>query len=283
MSTLTQPGADIWIRDDLSIDDALSRTTYLGIGAHQDDLEFMAYEGIAACYESENQWFTGITVTDGRNSSRLGPYANYTDDDMRVVRREEQRKAAELGRYSAQFQLDYQSKDVKVEATEKVIGDLVELMRKMKPTTVYLHQPADKHDAHVAVLARCIEALRRTAEHHIPDRVIGCEVWRGLDWLADSDKVLMDCGAYPELTESLNAVFDSQITGGKRYDLAVQGRRRANATFFDSHGSDLYSSVAWGVELKPLVEDASLSMEAFITDKVAQLSEDIVNRISKFL
>jgi hypothetical protein len=64
--------------------------------------------------------------------------------------------------------------------------------------------------------------------------------------------------------------------------LAVQGRRRANATFFDSHGSDLYSSVAWGVDLKPLVEDASLSMEAFIAEKVTQLSEDIVNRVSKF-
>ncbi|MGY8694502.1 MAG: PIG-L deacetylase family protein, partial [Verrucomicrobiia bacterium] len=141
MSTLAQPGADIWIRDDLSIDDALSRTTHLGIGAHQDDLEFMAYEGIAACYESKDQWFTGITVTDGRSSSRLGPYANYTDDDMCVVRREEQRKAAELGCYSAQFQLDYESKGVKVDACEAVVDDLVELMRKMKPTTVYLHQP----------------------------------------------------------------------------------------------------------------------------------------------
>lgn len=70
--------------------------------------------------------------------------------------------------------------------------------------------------------------------------------------------------------------------GAQQDDLAVQGRRRANATFFDSHGSDLYSSVAWGVDLKPLVEDASLSMEAFIADKVTQLSEDIVNRVSQF-
>ena len=33
-----------------------------------------------------------------------------------------------------------------------------------------------------------------------------------------------------ELAARLAAVFDSQIAGGKRYDLAEQGRRRANAT-----------------------------------------------------
>ena len=282
MAILKQPGSDIWIRDGFSIDDALSRTTHLGIGAHQDDLEFMAYEGIAACYESEDLWFSGITVTDGRSSSRKGAYADYTDNEMRVARMAEQRKAAEIGRYSAQIQLDYMSKEVKVDACEAVVEDLVALLRKMKPNTVYLHQPADKHDAHVAVLGRCIEALRRAADFHIPDRIIGCEVWRSLDWLADSDKIAMDCGAYPELTESLNAVFDSQITGGKRYDLAVLGRRRANATFFDTHGSDIYTSVTWGIDLKPLVEDTSLPMEALILEKMVELSRNVANRVSKF-
>ena len=33
-----------------------------------------------------------------------------------------------------------------------------------------------------------------------------------------------------ELAARLAAVFASQIEGGKRYDLAEQGRRRANAT-----------------------------------------------------
>ena len=282
MSILSKPGADIWIRDGLSFDEALSRTTHLGIGAHQDDLEFMAYEGIAECYKSQDQWFAGITVTDGRGSSRLGPYAHYTDDEMCVARKEEQRKAAEMGKYTAQMQLDYASRQVKGEGREEVVADLVALLCKMKPNTVYLHQPADKHDGHVAVLGCCIEALRQTADSHVPERIIGCEVWRGLDWLADSDKIAMDCGAYPELTESLNAIFDSQIAGGKRYDLAVLGRRRANATFFDSHGSDIYSSVTWGIDLKPLIEDASLSIKTFILEKIAQLSQDVASRVSKF-
>jgi hypothetical protein len=64
--------------------------------------------------------------------------------------------------------------------------------------------------------------------------------------------------------------------------LAVLGRRRANATFFDSHGSDIYSSVTWGIDLKPLIEDASLSIKTFILEKIAQLSQDVASRVSKF-
>ena len=135
----------------------------------------------------------------------------------------------------------------------------------------------------MATLSCSIEALRRAAAHHVPNRIVGCEVWRGLDWLADTDKIAMDCGAYPELAERLAATFDSQIAGGKRYDLATQGRWQANATFFDSHGSDQYERVAWGIDLKPLVEDVSLSMQAFAVSKVQDLVEDVRERTKRFL
>ncbi len=282
MSIFHKQTSDTWIRDELTLDDALARATHLGIGAHQDDLEFMAYEGIAECYQRDDRWFAGVTVTDGRSSSRLGPYADYSEEDMRVARAEEQRKAAEIGEYTAQIQLDYLSKEAKGDAREQVVEDLVVLLRKMRPEVVYLHQPADKHDAHVAVMGCCIEALRRTADHHVPDRILGCEVWRSLDWLADSEKIAMDCSAHPELAETLNSVFDSQIAGGKRYDLAIMGRRRANATFLDSHGSDIYTSIAWAMDLKPLVEDPSKSVESFVLGKVEELASDIAARVIRF-
>ena len=41
---------------------AVTRTTHLGIGAHQDDLEFMAYHGIVTCYEDSSNYFTGGDV-----------------------------------------------------------------------------------------------------------------------------------------------------------------------------------------------------------------------------
>ena len=66
----------------------------------------------------------------------------------------------------------------------------------------------------------------------------GCEVWRDLDWLLDREKVVHDVAGQEGLAAQVGGVFDSQIAGGKRYDLAVMGRRRANATFLESHGVD---------------------------------------------
>ncbi|WP_283395178.1 PIG-L deacetylase family protein [Candidatus Pelagisphaera phototrophica] len=282
MSIFHNEGADIWLRDSLTVDSALARATHLGIGAHQDDLEFMAYEGIASCYEKQDQWFAGITVTDGRGSSRTGPFASYSDEEIRNVRRKEQRDAAEIGEYTAQFQLDYPSSELKGEGRSNVTADILAVLKKSRPNVVYLHQPADKHDSHIAVLGCSIEALRQTAVTHVPERVIGCEVWRSLDWLDDSEKVAMVCDAYPNLSAKLYAVFESQIAGGKRYDLAVEGRRRANATMFDSHGSDIYQSVAWGIDLKPLVVNPDLSIEAFILEEIGRLSQDVKDRVQKY-
>ena len=65
----------IFIPDGKPEGEALSRITHLGIGAHQDDLEFMAFHGILACFARDDQWFGGVTCTNGAGSSRSGPYA----------------------------------------------------------------------------------------------------------------------------------------------------------------------------------------------------------------
>jgi hypothetical protein len=92
---------------------------------------------------------------------------------------------------------------------------MVGILRAAKPRFVYTHNLADKHDTHVAVALRVIEALRRLEGAERPERVVGCEVWRGLDWLMDSDKVLMDLSAHENMQFALLGVFDSQIAGWK--------------------------------------------------------------------
>ncbi|RME84976.1 MAG: PIG-L family deacetylase, partial [Caldilineae bacterium] len=101
------PTAQIFVPDDTPPVEALARTTHMGIGAHQDDLEIMAIDGILTCFGREDLWFTGVTVTDGRGSPRAGIYGNYSDEQMRQVRLHEQRKAAVVGEYAAQVLLDY--------------------------------------------------------------------------------------------------------------------------------------------------------------------------------
>lgn len=279
---LSKLTADVYVPDNAPLDEAAARTTHLGIGAHQDDLEFMAYHGIIECFGRKNRWFSGVVVTDGAGSSRTGIYADYTDAEIAAVRPQEQRKAAYVGEFGAMFQLGFPSKEVKDAKNPQVVDDLFTILTATTPEVVYLHNPADKHDTHIAVTLRAIAAIRRMPHSLRPKKVIGCEVWRDLDWLIDSDKVVMDCSAFPNLAGALNGVFDSQITGGKRYDLAVLGRRVANATFFDSHASDKATHLQWGMDLTPLIVDDSLDVIEYTLAYVERLKGDIKTRIAKF-
>jgi hypothetical protein len=152
----------------------------------------------------------------------------------------------------------------------------------MRPQVVYLHNPADKHDTHVAVFLRCLEALRSLPAEHRPAEVYGCEVWRDLDWLVDADKVALDVSAQPELAAQLVAVFASQIAGGKRYDLATAGRRLAHATFHTAHAADRAQALTWAMDLTPLVRDPHLSVEEFTLGYVERLRADVAARLRRF-
>ncbi|MGH8017187.1 MAG: PIG-L deacetylase family protein [Opitutaceae bacterium] len=263
-------------------DEALASVTHLCVVAHQDDIEVMAHAGIADCLDTPGKAFGGVVVTNGAGSPRSGPYAHLTDEQMQDVRREEQRRAAELGRYAIQLQLAHPSADVKAPGHAGVAADLRAIFSGCRPEVVYLHNPADKHDTHIAVLLRCIEALRSLAPDRRPRRVLGCEAWRDLDWLLDSDKVALDSGRNPELASKLLEVFDSQISGGKRYDLAALGRRQAHATFHTSHAVDRLAGITWAVDLSPLVHEHSLSIQAFIVAHIERLQKDVADRIARF-
>ena len=88
--------AEIFVPDGKPVAAALKRITHLGIGAHQDDLEFMAFQGILECHASKTKWFGGVTCTNGSGSSRVGKYKKFSDEQMMAVRRREQNKAAKL-------------------------------------------------------------------------------------------------------------------------------------------------------------------------------------------
>ena len=271
----------VFVPDGKPVDPALERTTHMGIGAHQDDLEIMALHGILECFQQEDQWFCGVTVTDGRGSPRDALYKDYSDEEMRKVRRGEQNKAAIVGEYGAQIQLDHPSSHAKGGNKDAVISDIANLVAAAKPTVIYTHNLADKHDTHVGVALRVIEALRKMDPADHPQKVYGCEVWRDLDWLIDEDKITFDVSAHENLQASLLGVFDSQISGGKRYDLASMGRRRANATYFASHGTDSVTGMIYGIDLTPLVRNPNLGIQDYLDSFVRRTAEDIHSRLER--
>jgi LmbE family N-acetylglucosaminyl deacetylase len=277
------PKHDIFIPDNTDPIAALRRVTHLGIVSHQDDLEIAAYHGITECFHEKDKWFGGVVVTDGAGSPRKGAYANYTDEEMQKVRLHEQRKAAFVGEYSIQIQLGYPSDDVKKPGFEPCVTDLKYILEHAQPEFLYLHNPCDRHDTHVATLVRCIEAIRSMPHKMRPKKVYGCEVWRKLDWLMTADKVMMSVDKHPHLLRPLLGVFDSQIAGGKRYDLAEEGLRHANATYFDSHTTDKATLLNFAMDLSPLVEDDQLDIEQFSTAFVRRLEADVSERVRRFI
>ncbi|MBK9778972.1 MAG: PIG-L family deacetylase [Anaerolineales bacterium] len=273
--------AEIYIPDNEPEEQALARTTHLCLAAHQDDIEIMAAQPIIECFQQKDKWFTGVVVTDGRGSPRNSIYENYSDDEMRLVRFKEQRKAAIVGEFAAQIMLDIPSKVIKDAARAEPVEDLLAILRATKPKVVYTHNFADKHDTHVGVALRVIEALRRLSPAERPERVVGCEVWRALDWMVDSDKLTMDLTRHENLQAALLGVFDSQIVGGKRYDLASMGRRRANATYFESHGVDDAQGISFGVDMTPLMNDASMTPADFVGGFIQRFVKDVNERIRR--
>ena len=274
--------AEVFVPDGLAAEEALARTTHLAVAAHQDDLEIMALDGILACFGQADRWFCGVVVTDGSGSPREGLYRHYSDAAMRLVRRGEQKKAAVVGEYGAQVLLDYPSAEVKDRANRAPVEDLELLLKQAKPKVVYTHNLADKHDTHVAVGLRVVEAIRGLPEMERPGQVYGCEVWRDLDWLVDADKVAFDVSAHENLQSTLLGVFDSQISGGKRYDLATMGRRRANATYYASHDTDVATGMTFAMDLTPLVRDTELDVNGYVQEFILRFSEEVRRRILDF-
>ena len=278
---LFQTAAEVFIPDGSPEKRALARVTHLGIGAHQDDLEFMAFEGIAECFGRDDRWFGGVTCTEGGGSARGGELAGLSDAEMAALRRGEQNTAAAVGEYGAMVQLGYTSAEVKDAAGSALPADLRRILEASQPEVVYTHNLADKHATHIAVALAVIEALRSLPAQSRPRRVIGCEGWRDLDWLPDDEKLVMDVTGYDALAAKLSACFGSQIKGGKRYDLAVAGRRAANATFLDPHRRDRAEQIIFGMDLTPLVMNDALEPADYIDSVVARFRAEVVAAVRR--
>ncbi len=163
-----------------------------------------------------------------------------------------------------------------------VLDDLEAIFDASSREVVYLHNPADKHDTHVAVLPAHArgDALAAEADSG-PARVLGCEVWRDLDWLHDDDKQVLPVDRSKNLAASLVGVFDSQVTGGKRYDAAVAGRRLAHATFFESHATDKVDALNFAMDLTPLVEDDALDVFAYTRGLIRTFEDEVRDRLAR--
>ncbi|AEV69098.1 PIG-L deacetylase family protein [Acetivibrio clariflavus] len=280
---LNKSTAEYFVFDNAPLDKAIGRTTHMAVAAHQDDTEIMAYDGIQKCFGKEDLWFTAVVVTNGAGSPRNGIYQKYTDEDMKRIRKMEQKKAAFVGEYGFLAMLDYESAEVKDKHNREPVEDLKQIISMARPKVIYTHNLADKHSTHVAVALKLISALRELPEEIRPEKLYGCEVWGKLDWVKDDEKVVFNVSDHPNIAQSLLGVFDSQICGGKRYDQAALGNRQSNATFLSAYNVDVYSSAILGMDLTPLIRNENMDIAEYIKGYIDRFSEEVSEKINKMI
>ncbi len=274
----SQATAHTFVPDGADTDVALDRTTHLAIGAHPDDLEFMGWHPILECFENDELWYTGVITSDGQASPRAGLYAEYSDDEMVKVRLKEQRHAAITGEYSAVVHLMHSERGhVMGGQPRDLVTDLKKIISSTRPQHINTHNLADSHPHHLVVAIAVITALREL--DYRPQTFFGSEVWRSLDWLTHQDKVTFDVSGHQNLTNALMGVFDSQITGGKRYDLATAGRKRANATYYHALTTDQSTALEFAMDLMPLLDDPVLSPVDFVGELIARFQSEVQTRL----
>ena len=267
----------IYIPDGANFELAMKRTTELCFAAHQDDTEFMDFHAIEKCYRSKNEWFTSVILTDGSGSPRKGKYAGFSDERMISVRIKEQKKAARIGKYSVQMQLGHKSSDIK-KNNQEIMDEIKDIILKCRPNVIYTHNPMDKHATHAAAALRVIEAVKALPEDKKPEKLIGLEVWRGLDWVTDDKKLVYDASKNIRIAKKIMKVFDSQIAGGKRYDEAVFARRKANATFLHGHKTDTMKYTEYGIDMSALM-NKSADVIKYIADLIDAFKGEVTANI----
>ena len=256
---------------------------YLTICAHQDDNEIMAIDGIMRGYRSRKYSFACVVTADGGGSARTGKFADYTDEMMKKVRIEEQKAAAEIGRYHALYLLNYSSKEIKDPENEKIVNDYLKILKEYKPKIVYTHSILDKHPTHLGVVTKVIRALRMLPKEEQPKVVYGCEVWRDLDWVADNKKVCFDVSHNVRLQKQLLNVFESQIAGGKSYTNATIGRRYNNATYAQSHSVDKAKLVCYAINMNKLLRDPELPIKKYALSFIDDLYTEVNDAMDRIL
>ncbi len=280
------PNAFIYIPSGEPVATALARTTHLSIGAHPDDLEFMSFHGISACYESSDSFFTGVVVTDGAGSVKSGSYTGMSATELIKIRAEEQKRAAGIGKFNALIMLQYESTDLKSGNPidrRPWIQDLDSLFALSRPKIVYSHNPFDKHPTHLAVILPLIQFLQSLPPSQKPEKLYGCEVWRGLDWVLEEDRISLPLKEHEVLSEALNRVFVSQIEAGKNYAEAIRGRRISNATFTNPHSTDPAPQLELALDLTLLLHQRPDQIVPYLKSILHRFESELLGNIQQHL
>ena len=170
---LFNKNAEIYVPDGVINEKALRRTTHMAIGAHQDDIEIMAYDGILKCLWPKRPLVFCRDCNKWRKEAAV--MANISIQAIPKCRQFEpknKKKRQIMVNMVALFFLNYSSSDIKNPKNRNFIEDIKQLIIMAKPEVIYTHNLADKHDTHVSTAVKVIQALRELDKSLLPEKNI---------------------------------------------------------------------------------------------------------------
>ena len=219
-----------------------------------------------------------------RFGTRAAVIAAHTDAEMVEVRRDEQRRAAELGGFGAVVQLGHPSGDVKSADGVTSLADELASILEVSPSAEPLHAQSGRQARHPSSGDGGDRARGTPTADDACDRR-GSSASRG-GATSTGWATARSCGSTPRRTSALAqqfaAVYESQIDGAKRYDVAIQGRRRANATMHGIRSTDDAEEVIVAIDLTPLLRNDDLDPVEYTLAAIDRLRADVETSLRRW-
>ena len=135
----------------------------------------------------------------------------------------------------------------------------------MRPETVYVPTPFDRHPTHGAALRLTLIALRSI--RGFTPQLFGYNVWGGVYGVRGLKAV--DISSVVKLKRKAIRMHGSQIAY-KAYDEGILARNRYEAVFAETHGSEQCRYVESFLDMQELVNNKKLGLQRFVQQVLAQ-------------
>ena len=255
---------------------------FVCICAHPNDCEIMAIDGIQRGYRASKYTFACVVTTDGADAERNGRFAKATDKRMIAVSMQEQKRAANIGRYHAVYFMNYSAEEARDQENEDIVNEYVEIVKELKPRIIYTHSLLDRNPTHVAVAVKVINALRTMKKGDQPKVLYGCESERDLDWVIPSKIVTFNVSKNLRLQRQLISAHKSSIMS-RDYINAAIGRRLVNAVFNKDEKRKTAKMTAKAINMTTLLRRKEFPIKRFAMSFVDDLYTDINEMMDRTL
>lgn len=205
---------------------------YLFIGSHPDDIEF-GCGGTVAKLASEGNEIVFVVVTNGDQGS-----LTVSQDELAKTRQDEARKSAKvLGVKNIEF-LNLRDGLTWFKFKEKL--QLISLIRKYKPDTIFTHASSDHHPDHEIVHKITMDSIKTAAGPwfkeakggaHQVSNIFGYEVWNPINQYQMS----IDITPYFEIKDAALSEHKSQVQDYP-YTEAVKGLAQYRGSMVNGKG-----------------------------------------------